>query len=322
MVECMIAINLLAACALDGFLGDPRWMPHPVRWMGACISRCEPVIRNRFPAGAIRRIAGILLALFVPSLSFLAAWGALKLAFFVHPWFGNLLWIVLGYTTLAAKDLANHAWEVYHRLCAGSLREARQAVSFMVGRDAERLTETEISRATIESVAENTSDGVVAPLFYLVIGGPPLALAYKAVNTLDSMIGHLNASYRDIGWASAKLDDFVNLIPSRMSAGLLVVSAYFRHASMANAWRIYRRDCAKHASPNSGHPEAAMAGALGILLGGPSVYDGIQVERPPIGDPTNVPQTRHIPMAIELMWISSGMAIVLAVVFATLWNGL
>ncbi len=297
-------------------------MPHPVRWMGACINRCEPVIRNRFTSGAMRRIAGILLALFVPGLSFLAAWGALKLAFLVHPWFGHLLWIVLGYTTLAAKDLASHAWAVYHSLCAGSLREARQAVSFMVGRDTERLTETEISRATIESMAENTSDGVIAPLLYLVVGGPPLALAYKAVNTLDSMIGHRDASYRDIGWASAKLDDFANLIPSRMSAGLLVVSAYFRHAAVANAWRIYRRDCAKHASPNSGHPEAAMAGALGILLGGPTVYNGVQIERPQIGDPANVPQARHVPLAIELMWISFGIAIVLAVVFATLWNGL
>jgi len=322
MVDCMIALNLLAACALDGLLGDPRWMPHPVRWMGACINLCEPVLRSRFTSGWIRRIAGILLALLIPGLSFMAAWGALKLAFLVHSWFGNFLWIVLGYTTLAARDLANHAWEVYHRLCTGSLREARQAVSLMVGRDAERLTETDISRATIESVAENTSDGVVAPLFYLVIGGPPLALAYKAVNTLDSMIGHRDASYRDVGWASAKFDDLANLIPSRVSAGLLVASAYFRHAAVANAWRIYRRDCSKHASPNSGHPEAAMAGALGILLGGPTVYKGVQVNRPQIGDPANVPQPRHVPLAIELMWISSGLAITLAVVFATLWNSL
>lgn len=318
----MIAVNLLAACALDGFLGDPRWMPHPVRWMGACINRCESVIRNRFASGAIRRIAGIFLALFVPGVSFLAAWGALKLAFLAHPWVGHLLWILLGFTTLAAKDLANHAWEVYHCLHAGSLREARQAVSFLVGRDTDRLTETEISRAAIESVAENTSDGVVAPLFYLVLGGPPLALAYKAVNTLDSMIGHRDALYRDIGWASAMLDDLANFIPSRVSAVLLVLSASVRHAALVDAWRIYRRDCAKHASPNSGHPEAAMAGALGILLGGPSRYGGVQVEHPQLGDPTNVPQLRHVPLAIELMWISFGLATALAVVFATLWNGM
>lgn len=297
-------------------------MPHPVRWMGSCINLCESVLRKRCVSNASRRVAGCILAVFVPALSFLAAWGALHVAVLVHPWFGNLLWIVLGYTTLAAKDLANHAWAVYHHLCSGSLQEARQAVSLLVGRDTGRLTETEISRATIESVAENTSDGVIAPLFYLVIGGPPLALAYKAVNTLDSMIGHRDASYCDIGWASAKLDDLANFIPSRMSAGLLVASAHIRHAAAANAWRIYRRDCSRHASPNSGHPEAAMAGALGVLLGGPATYDGVQVERPHVGDPANVPQPRHVPLAVELMWISSGLAILLALVFATLWNSL
>ncbi len=318
----MLAVNLLAACALDGLLGDPRWMPHPVRWMGACIHWCEPVLRKRCISATSRRVAGFILAVFVPVLSFLMAWGSLHLAFLVHPWFGNLLWIVLGYTTLAAKDLANHAWVVYDRLCSGSLRGARHAVSLMVGRDTDRLTETEISGATIESVAENTSDGVIAPLFYLVIGGPPLALAYKAVNTLDSMIGHQDESHRDIGWASAKLDDLANFIPSRLSASLLAVSSLFRHAAVANAWSLYRRDCTKHASPNSGHPEAAMAGVLRILLGGPAAYDGVRIERPQIGDPANLPQPRHVPMAIELMWISFGLAIVLAVVGTTLWNGM
>jgi len=267
-------------------------------------------------------MAGLLLAVFVPGLSFLAAWGSLRLAFLVHPWLGNLLWIVLGYTTLAAKDLADHAWAVYRHLHAGSLPEARQAVSLMVGRDTGRLTETGIAGAVIESVAENTSDGVIAPLFYLVIGGPPLALAYKAVNTLDSMIGYPDASYRDIGWASAKLDDLANVMPARLSAGLLVLSSSFRHATVADAWRIYRRDCAKHASPNSGHPEAAMAGALGILLGGPSVYKGIRVERPRLGDPANVPHPRHVPMAIELLWTSFGLACVLGATFTTLWIGI
>ncbi|MCY4613956.1 MAG: adenosylcobinamide-phosphate synthase CbiB [Nitrospira sp.] len=318
----MIAVNLLAVCALDGLLGDPRWMPHPVRLMGALIRRCELLIRTWFISATSRRIAGLLLAVFVPGLSFLAAWGSLRLAFLVHPWLGHLLWIVLGYTTLAAKDLADHAWEVHRRLHAGSLQEARQAVSLMVGRDTGRLTETEIAGAAIESVAENTSDGVIAPLFYLAIGGPPLALAYKALNTLDSMIGYRDASYRDIGWASAKLDDLANVIPARLSAGLLVLSSHFRHATVANAWSIYRRDCAKHASPNSGHPEAAMAGALGILLGGPSVYNGIHVERPQLGDPANVPHPRHVPLAVELMWTSFGLAIVLGVAFATLWNGI
>lgn len=315
-------MHLLAVCALDGIFGDPRWLPHPVRLIGAFVNLCEPMVRSRFVSGHGRRIAGTVLALFVAGTSFLAAWGALEVAFLVHPWLGHLLWIVLGYTTLAAKDLATHAWEVYCRLQAGSLKEARDAVSFMVGRDTDRLSEPEIARATIESVAENTSDGVIAPLFYLVIGGPPLALAYKAVNTLDSMIGYREAPYGDIGWASAKLDDLANAVPARLSAGLLILSSSFRRAALADVWRIYRRDCTKHASPNSGHPEAAMAGALGVLLGGPSVYDGIRVERSQLGDPANVPQARHILMAIELMWISFGLAIVLGVAFTTLWNGI
>lgn len=318
----MIAVNLLAVCALDGILGDPRWLPHPVRLMGAFVDRCEPMVRSWFVSGTGRRIAGTVLTLFIAGTSFLAAWGALEVVFLVHPWLGHLLWIVLGYTTLAAKDLATHAWEVHHRLHAGSLKEARDAVSFMVGRDTDRLSEPEIARATIESVAESTSDGVIAPLFYLVIGGPPMALAYKAVNTLDSMIGHREAPYGDIGWASAKLDDLANVVPARLTARLLVLSSCFRRAAIADVWRIYRRDCSKHASPNSGHPEAAMAGALGVALGGANVYHGIRVERPQIGDPANVPQARHIPMAIELMWISFGLAIVLGVAFTTLWSGI
>lgn len=318
----MIAVNLLAVCALDGMLGDPRWLPHPVRLMGAFINWCEPLVLSRFISGTGRRMAGIMLALFVAGMSFLVAWSVLEVAFLVHPWLGHLLWILLGYTTLAAKDLATHAWEVHSRLRVGSLTEARHAVAFMVGRDTDRLSEPEIAMATIESVAENTSDGVIAPLLYLVIGGPPLALAYKAVNTLDSMIGHQEAPYGDLGWASAKLDDWANAVPARLSAGLLVLSSCHRRCAVADVWRIYRRDCTKHASPNSGHPEAAMAGALGVLLGGSSVYQGIRVERPPIGDPADVPQARHIPMAIELMWISLGLAIVFGVAITTLWNGI
>ncbi len=316
----MIAVNLLAVCALDGLLGDPRWLPHPVRLMGAFVNWCEPMVRSRFISGIGRRIGGSILVLFVAGTSFFVAWGVLEAAFLVHPWFGHLLWILLGYTTLAAKDLATHAWVVYSRLQAGSVNEARDAVAFMVGRDTDRLSEPEIARATIESVAESMSDGVIAPLLYLVIGGPPLALAYKAVNTLDSMIGHREAPYGDIGWASAKLDDLMNVIPARLSARLLVLSSCFHRAAIANVWRIYRRDCGKHASPNSGHPEAAMAGALGVRLGGSSVYQGVRVDRPQIGDPANVPQVRHIPMAIELMWLSFGLAILLGVTATTLWN--
>ena len=318
----MVAVDLLAACVLDRIAGDPRWMPHPVRLMGALIVRCESLVRTRVASGAGLRAAGLILALFVPAFSFCVAWGALDVARLVHPWLGHLTWIVLGYTTLAAKDLADHAWTVYRRLDAGSPEEARQAVSFMVGRETDRLGEADVVRATVESIAENTSDGVIAPLFYLVIGGPPLALAYKAVNTLDSMIGHRHAWYRDFGWAAARLDDLANAIPSRLSAGLLVLSSHVRLKNGSVAWRVYCRDCAKHASPNSGHPEAAMAGALEIPLGGPSVYRGIRSDRPRLGDPVNSLHPRHIPVALALMWRAFALAALLGAAVATLWNGL
>lgn len=318
----MIAVNLLAACVLDGILGDPRWMPHPVRIMGVVIAWFEGFGRKMFVTQMGQRVIGVVIAFVIPCGSFLVSWWVLSLAVTVHPWFGDLLWIVFAYTTLAAKDLASHAWEVYRHLHVGSLSEARKAVACIVGRDTDQLSESEVARATIETVAESTSDGVIAPLFYLVLGGPPLALAYKAINILDSMIGHHDSPYQDIGWASAKLDDVVNWIPARLSAVLLVVSSSIRLKTSGYAWWIYRRDCSKHASPNSGHPEAAMAGALKIQLGGPNAYDGILVDRLRLGDPTNLPDPAHIPLALELMWISFGLATLLGVLVTILWNSL
>ena len=322
IVNRMVAVNLLAACLLDGILGDPRWLPHPVRIMGVVISWCEGFGRKMFATPIGQRATGVMIAILVPGVSFAVSWLVLDFATTVHPWFGDLLWIVLAYTTLAAKDLSSHAWEVYRHLQVGSLSEARKAVSFIVGRDTDQLSESDVAKATIETVAESTSDGVIAPLLYLVLGGPPLALAYKAINTLDSMIGHYEAPYRDIGWASAKMDDLANWIPARLSATLLVVSSGFRFKTSGHAWRMYQRDCSKHASPNSGHPEAAMAGALGIQLGGPNTYDGVLVDRPQLGDQAHQPDPHHIPMALELMWLSFGLAVLLGVSVTILWNSL
>ena len=318
----MVTVNLLAACLLDGILGDPRWMPHPVRMMGVVISWFEGFGRKMCVTQMGQRVMGVVIAFVIPGGSFLVSWWVLSLGAAVHPWFGDLLWVFLAYTTLAAKDLARHAWEVYRFLQEGSLTEARKSVSFIVGRDTDQLSESEVARATIETVAESTSDGVIAPLLYLVLGGPPLALAYKAINTLDSMIGHHDPPYQDIGWASAKLDDVANWIPARLSAALLVVSSSFRLKTSGYAWEVYQRDCSKHASPNSGHLEAAMAGALGIQLGGPNAYDGVLVDRPQLGDHTNSPEPQHIPMALELMWISFGLAVLLGVSVTILWNSL
>ncbi len=318
----MLAINILAACVLDGILGDPRGMPHPVRMIGRVISWIEHLGRTIFSTQIGQRVMGIVIGLVIPGGSFFVGWALLNVATVVHPWFADLLWVFLAYTTLAAKDLARHALVVSCYLQAGLLPEARKAVSLIVGRDTEELSESEVTRATVETVAESTSDGVIAPLFYLVLGGPPLALAYKAINTLDSMIGHHDPPYQDIGWASAKLDDVVNWIPARLSALLLVLSSGIRLKTSGHAWRIYRRDCSNHASPNSGHPEAAMAGALGVQLGGPNVYDGIVVDRLQLGDPTKLLQPQQISLALDLMWISFGLAIFLGVSITILWNSI
>ena len=321
-VDQVVTVNFLAACLLDGILGDPRWLPHPVRFMGHLISWCEVVGRELFTTPRGQRGIGVVIALLVPGVSYWVCWWGLELAATMPSWFANLLWVILAYTTLAAKDLASHAWEVYGHLQSGSLPEARKAVSLIVGRDTDKLNESEVARATIETVAESTSDGVIAPLFYLVLGGPPLAFAYKAINTLDSMIGHNAAPYRDIGWASAKFDDLANWVPARLSARLLLLGSGLQGQTCRKAWEIYRRDCAKHASPNSGHPEAAMAGALEIQLGGATTYDGVLVDRPQLGKGFGLPQPYHIPMALKFMWVSFGMATLLGTVVTFWWNSL
>ena len=195
-----------------------------------------------------------------------------------------------------------------------SLPEARSAVAQIVGRDTEEMAESDIVRAAVETIAESTADGIIAPLFYLVLGGAPLALAYKAINTLDSMIGHMDERYRWFGWASARLDDLVNFIPARITALLLVLSAgiLFRSWSvMRRTWRILLRDGGSHPSPNSGRPEAAMAGALGVQLGGINRYDGLQIERPRLGDPDQPLTRAHIGLALRLMGWASFLGVLL-----------
>ena len=316
----MIAGDLALACVLDAVVGDPRWLPHPVRLMGHVITWYDEWVRLACRSTAGLRRAGVVLALGLPTLSYATGWLILALSGNVHEWLGRGLGIYLAFTTLAWRDLADHASAVLGALNAGSLPQARQAVSLIVGRDAESLSEAEVVRATVETIAESTSDGVIAPLFYLALGGVPLALAYKAINTLDSMVGHRNEKYLDLGWASARLDDLANWIPARLSAGLMVIAAglTMRGADSAReSWRILMRDSHKHPSPNSGRPEAAMAGALGVQLGGVNRYSGIESERPCLGDALEPLAPRHIEQARMLMTTTYLLAIAGAVVF--LW---
>ncbi len=311
----MTAGTLLLACTLDALLGDPRWLPHPVRLMGGTIAWFEQGVRRVVANRTGELVAGIVLAVGLPAVSYGVAWFAVDQASRLHEVIGQGIKVVLAFMTLASRDLADHVVAVGRALKTGSLDDARAAVARIVGRDTAQLSEGEVVRATVETVAESTSDGIVAPLFFLVLGGPPLALAYKAINTLDSMIGHLDERYRYFGWASARLDDAANWMPARVTALVIVISAgvVFRNGErMKRAWHILRRDGKKHPSPNSGHPEAAMAGALGVQLGGVNFYEGIPAERPVLGESIRSLSPNRISEVLRVMWTVFGLTALLA----------
>ena len=310
----MTGMEMVAAFAADAILGDPRSWPHPVRLIGRVVEWGEGMIRrvSRSPRGL--QVGGVLLALSLPGLVFASTWGLIEAATQLSWWLGLVASIYLGYTTLAARDLRDHAMSVWSALEQKDLPGARSALSLIVGRDTDQLDEPEVIRATIESVAENASDGIVAPLLYLAIGGPPLAMAYKAVNTLDSMVGYRNARYQWLGWGAARLDDLMNLVPARVTGVLVAASAPLLGLGGRSAWRMMRRDGHRHPSPNSGIPEAAVAGALGVRLGGGNYYHGVRSERPLIGDPICSLDRRQIPVAMKLVWVASLLLVVLIVV--------
>lgn len=311
----MTSAMLVLACAADLLIGDPRWFPHPVRLIGLAITWSERVVRACGQGVMLEYAAGVLMAVLIPAGSFVATSGLLDAARAWDPVAGQVVWVMLAWTTLAARDLADHALRVQAYLEAGELEQARTAVGRVVGRDTADLPEGEIARAATETVAEGTADGVVSPLFYLALGGPSLAMAFKAVSTLDSMIGYRNKRYRRLGWASARLDDLANWIPARLTAGLLVLSVGVIQRSLtrlAVAARVLRRDHRNHPSPNSGWPEAAMAGALGVRLGGVNVYEGRCEDRPPLGDPLVPLSAATIREAVRHMWGSAALALGIA----------
>ena len=316
--------ELAVACVLDAAVGDPRWFPHPVRWMGSLINGCDRCVHRLLLSPCKQRMAGVLLAVALPTGAYAA--GALLIWFgsSIGPLWGSLVTVLLAWTTLAARDLIDHVGSVQRALQSVSLMEARAAVAKIVGRDTEEMAESDIVRATVETIAESTADGIIAPLFYLVLGGAPLALAYKAVSTLDSMIGHLDDRYRWFGWASARLDDLANFLPARITALLLVLSVGIVSRSwpaMQRAWQILLRDGGQHPSPNSGRPEAAMAGALGVQLGGINHYDGLPIERPCLGDPDQSLTRAHIGMALTLMLWTSLTGVLLSIGYLLMVKG-
>jgi adenosylcobinamide-phosphate synthase len=317
----MTPIEMVAACVLDAAIGDPRAMPHPVRWMGRLIARVHRKVRKTCPDSFSLRAAGVLLAVGLPGAAFAAGWAAIEAGTAVYDWLGQLIGIALASTTLAWRDLVDHVRAVSGALKAGSLERARQAVGLIVGRDTHDLSEAEVVRASVETIAESACDGVIAPLLFLVAGGPPLALAYKAVSTLDSMIGHPEEEYRDLGWASAKVDDLANWIPARITGWLIAAAAgvvLLSAQAVKRSGVILLRDGHKHPSPNSGRPEAAMAGALGVQLGGVNFYGGHRNERPVLGDAETGLSVGQVDRAMYIMTVAYLMAIAGAV--GVLWR--
>ena len=255
------------------------------------------------------KIAGIVLAVLVIGLTYFLVWGIIKAGYQLNPFFGAALEVFFIYTALAVKDLKAHAREVYLKLKDNDLPQARRALSQVVGRDTGNLDEKEVARAAVETVGENFVDGILSPLLYAFIGGAPLALAYKAVSTLDSMVGYKNERYIDFGWASARLDDLANYIPARLSVLFLSLGSWVCGQDGSSAFRLALRDGRKNASPNSGLPEAAIAGALGVRLGGVNFYNSAAKLEPRLGDDVCQLEAKHILESIRIVYVGSFLAL-------------
>ena len=307
------ALVMLLAFGLDLCMGDPRWFPHPVRGMGWAIGKLESFLRWRFPpTPGGERAAGAVLAVVLPAGSFCAGWAVLWLCKAVSPWLALLAEIFLCSQCLAAQDLRKESMAVYRELVKEDLPAARRAVGRIVGRDTAALTAEGVTKAAVETIAENASDGETAPLFWMTLGGAPLALACKAVNTMDSMVGYKNDRYRYFGTAAAKLDDLVNWLPARLTALLMAALAPLVGLDGGGAWKIWRRDRRKHKSPNSAQTEAAMAGALGVELAGDAWYFGELHKKPTLGDSLRPIQPEDIRRANRLLYGVSGAFTLLA----------
>nr|WP_318381127.1 adenosylcobinamide-phosphate synthase CbiB [uncultured Enterobacter sp.] len=307
-------MTLLAWCVawlLDRWLGDPPGWPHPVRWIGHAISLTQRIVRRICKSDRALRIGGGVMWLVVVGGTFAIAYGLVAQATAIHPWLGWAVEVWMIYTVLATRCLDDSARTVERALRHGSLAESREKLSWIVGRDTSQLQAPQINRAVVETVAENTVDGVIAPLFFLLLGGAPLAMAYKAVNTLDSMVGYKHEKYRAIGMVSARLDDVANYLPARLSWLLFSAAAWLCRHDGVNALRLGWRDRANHSSPNCAWPEATVAGALGVRLGGPNDYFGQRVEKPWIGDARREIHVDDIAHSIRLMWVASTLALIL-----------
>lgn len=304
-------ISIVCAYIMDMILGDPKWLPHPVVLMGKLIHTLEKILRKIFKTEKGLKLAGLLLWIITVGTSLVLTFFVLKIAFNFSFILGFILQTIIIWTGIARKTLYDEAEKVYQAVETGDIKKARTRIGYLVGRDTTKLSFDEIIRATVETVAENTVDGITAPLFYATIGGAPLMMAYKAVNTLDSMVGYKNDKYENLGYFSAKLDDFFNWLPARITLVGFIFAAAIKGYDYAATQKIAKRDHKNHKSPNAGWPEAAMAGTLGIQLGGNNVYFGKIVEKPTIGDKTRQLESQDIIRSGKIMKKTSDMMLLL-----------
>lgn len=310
----IIAIAVVAGFIMDILFGDPSWIRHPVVIMGKGISIMENALRRMFPkTDSGEFAAGLVMTIVLPVLVLAVTAGVCVVAYMVHPGLCLAVETLWCWQAFSMKGLKTESMNVYRCLAEGELNDSRKAVGRIVGRDTANLDETGVTKAAVETVAENFGDGVMSPLVFMIIGGAPLAMFYKSINTMDSMVGYKNKRFLFFGRAAAKLDDFVNYIPARLGGIMWVAGAMLSGYDYRNSWRIWRRDRRNHASPNSAQTEAACAGALGIRLAGPAYYFGEYYEKPYIGDAINEISYENIRDADRMMYCAGIVAVILAV---------
>lgn len=300
----MNIVSIYIGYIIDLIIGDPYSFPHPVRYIGKLIKVTENKIRNIAKTDKGLKIGGFILWAITVGLTYLVTYMIVKLFSFI-PGGYIIANSILIYTTLATKCLKDEAVKIYNVLKTGDIEKSRIQLSYIVGRDTTHLDEGEIIRATVETVAENTVDGIIAPMFYVFIGGAPLAMAYKAINTLDSTVGYKNEKYKDLGFASAKIDDIANYIPARIAVLLMAIGSLVLGYDYKKASQIAVRDRKNHKSPNCAYPEGAVAGALGVQLGGTNIYFGQAVYKPTIGDKVREIEIEDIVKTNKIMYATS-----------------
>ncbi len=307
-----IVIVVAAGFLLDLLFGDPYWLPHPIRLIGLLISGAEKALRRIFPASPKGEfIAGIFLHIIVVGASFAAPFFLLKGLEWIHPWLKYAVETLFCYQIFAGKSLKQESMRVYKYVKAEDLPNSRKYLSWIVGRDTENLDFKQITKAVVETIAENASDGVIAPMLFMVIGGAPLGFLYKGVNTLDSMVGYKNEKYINFGKFSAIADDVYNFIPARITGLAMIAGAHLVGFDGKNAWKIFWRDRHNHASPNSANPESACSGALNIQLAGDAYYFGKLHKKKTIGDDNRPIEAEDIPKAAKLMYAASLLCLVI-----------